>query len=95
MGKTHGCIYSELIGSTCKELTRAQSYRPSYIDQTRTLFQSYKIQQYSLIVDLDALKKKPKKAISDDEEEVDEDYNPYLDPEDRENGGDNANDDEV
>ncbi|KAF6022291.1 hypothetical protein EB796_019391 [Bugula neritina] len=35
--------------------------------------------------DLSKLKKQTKKQESDDEE-VDEDYNPYLDPEDRENG---------
>ena len=37
----------------------------------------------SVIEDLDALKKKPRKTISSDEEEVDDDYNPYLDPEER------------
>ena len=38
---------------------------------------------FSVIVDLDALKKKPRKTVSSDEEEVDDDYNPYLDPEER------------
>jgi len=38
-----------------------------------------------IISDLSKLKKQTKKQESDDEE-VDEDYNPYLDPEDRENG---------
>lgn len=37
-----------------------------------------------LCLDLAVLKKASKKADSDDETEVDEDYNPYLDPEDRE-----------
>ena len=38
---------------------------------------------FSVIVDLDALKKKPRKTVSSDEEEVDDDYNPYLDPEEK------------